>query len=122
MHIVTQVEGKLSPDKTPYDLMRATFPAGTVTGAPKIRAMQIIAELEQTARGPYAGCVGYFSFNGNLDTCITLRTALIKDGRAYIQAGGGWVNDSTPEGEFQETVNKSMAMRKAVAMAENFAR
>jgi anthranilate synthase component 1 len=121
MHIVTQVEGKLSPDKTPYDLMRATFPAGTVSGAPKIRAMQIIAELEQTARGPYAGCVGYFSFNGNLDTCITLRTALIKDGRAYIQAGGGWVNDSTPEGEFQETVNKSMAMRKAVAMAENFA-
>ncbi|MGB7769220.1 MAG: anthranilate synthase component I [Verrucomicrobiia bacterium] len=122
MHIVTQVEGKLSADKTPYDLMRATFPAGTVSGAPKIRAMQIIAELEQTARGPYAGCVGYFSFNGNLDTCITLRTALIKDGRAFVQAGGGWVNDSTPEGEFQETVNKSMAMRKAVAMAEGFAK
>jgi anthranilate synthase component I len=122
MHIVTQVEGKLSAGKTPYDLMRATFPAGTVSGAPKIRAMQIIAELEQTARGPYAGCVGYFSFNGNLDTCITIRTALIKDGRAYVQAGGGWVNDSTPEGEFQETVNKSMAMRKAVAMAENFGR
>ena len=122
MHIVTQVEGKLSSGKTPYDLMRATFPAGTVSGAPKIRAMQIISELEQTARGPYAGCVGYFSFNGNLDTCITLRTALIKDGQAYVQAGGGWVNDSTPEGEFQETVNKSMAMRKAVAMAENFVR
>jgi anthranilate synthase component 1 len=122
MHIVTQVEGKLSADKSPYDLMRATFPAGTVSGAPKIRAMQIIAELEQTARGPYAGCVGYFSFNGNLDTCITLRTALIKDGNAYVQAGGGWVNDSTPEGEFQETVNKSMAMRKAVAMAEGFAK
>ena len=122
MHIVTQVEGKLSADKTPYDLMRATFPAGTVSGAPKIRAMQIIAELEQTARGPYAGCVGYFSFNGNLDTCITIRTALIKDGKVYVQAGGGWVNDSTPEGEFQETVNKSMAMRKAVAMAEGFAR
>jgi anthranilate synthase component I len=121
MHIVTQVEGKLSADKTPYDLMRATFPAGTVSGAPKIRAMQIISELEQTARGPYAGCVGYFSFNGNLDTCITLRTALIKGGRAYVQAGGGWVNDSTPEGEFQESVNKSMAMRKAVAMAEYFA-
>ena len=120
MHIVTQVEGRLSADKTPYDLMRATFPAGTVSGAPKIRAMQIISELEQTARGPYAGCVGYFSFNGNLDTCITIRTALIKDGRAYIQAGGGWVNDSTPENEFQETVNKSMAMRKAVAMAETF--
>jgi anthranilate synthase component 1 len=122
MHIVTQVEGKLSAGKTPYDLMRATFPAGTVSGAPKIRAMQIISELEQTSRGPYAGCVGYFSFNGNLDTCITLRTALIKDGRAYVQAGGGWVNDSTPEGEFQETVNKSMAMRKAVAMAENFSK
>ena len=120
MHIVTQVEGKLSADKTPYDLMRATFPAGTVSGAPKIRAMQIISELEQTARGPYAGCVGYFSFNGNLDTCITIRTALVKDGKAYIQAGGGWVNDSTPENEFQETVSKSMAMRKAIAMAESF--
>ena len=122
MHIVSQVEGKLSAGKSNYDLMRATFPAGTVSGAPKIRAMQIIAELEKTARGPYAGCVGYFSFNGNLDTCITLRTALIKDGKAYVQAGGGWVNDSTPEGEFQETVNKSMAMRKAIAMAEGFSR
>ena len=120
MHIVTQVEGKLSADQTLYDLMRATFPAGTVSGAPKIRAMQIISELEQTARGPYAGCVGYFSFNGNLDTCITIRTALIKDDKVYVQAGGGWVNDSTPENEFQETVNKSMAMRKAVAMAESF--
>ena len=122
MHLVTQVEGKLSAGKTLYDLMRATFPAGTVSGAPKIRAMQIIAELEQTARGPYAGCVGYFSFNGNLDTCITIRTALLKDGRAYVQAGGGWVADSQPETEFQETVNKSLAMRKAVAMAEGFGR
>jgi anthranilate synthase component I len=120
MHIVSQVEGRLSADKTPYDLMRATFPAGTLSGAPKIRAMQIIAELEQTARGPYGGCVGYFSFNGNLDCCITIRTALIKDGRAYVQAGGGWVNDSTPEGEYQETVNKSKAMLKAVALAEGF--
>ncbi|MGH7980973.1 MAG: anthranilate synthase component I family protein, partial [Limisphaerales bacterium] len=120
MHIVTQVEGRLSAGKTVYDLMRATFPAGTVSGAPKIRAMQIISELEQTARGPYAGCVGYFSFNGNLDTCITIRTALIKDGKAYVQAGGGWVNDSIPENEHQETVNKSMAMRKAIAMAEGF--
>jgi len=120
MHIVSQVEGKLSAGKTLYDLMRATFPAGTVSGAPKIRAMQIISELEQTGRGPYAGCVGYFSFNGNLDTCITIRTALLKDGKAYVQAGGGWVNDSVPENEFQETVNKSKAMRKAVAMAENF--
>jgi anthranilate synthase component 1 len=102
--------------------MRATFPAGTLSGAPKIRAMQIISELEQTARGPYGGCVGYFSFNGNLDYCITIRTALLKDGRAYVQAGGGWVSDSTPEGEFQETINKSMSMRKAVALAENFSK
>lgn len=122
MHIVSQVEGNLSADKTPYDLMRATFPAGTLSGAPKIRAMQIISELEQTTRGPYGGCVGYFSFNGNLDCCITIRTALIKDGKAYVQAGGGWVNDSQPEAEFQETVNKSKAMLKAVAMAETFGR
>ncbi|HYT58527.1 MAG TPA: chorismate-binding protein [Haliangiales bacterium] len=120
MHIVSQVEGKLSADKTPYDLMRATFPAGTLTGAPKVRAMQIIAELEQTARGPYGGCVGYFSFNDTLDCCITIRTALIKEGKAYVQAGGGWVNDSEPEAEFQETVNKSKAMLKAVALAESF--
>jgi anthranilate synthase component I len=121
MHIVSQVEGHLSEDKTPYDLMRATFPAGTLSGAPKVRAMQIISELERTARGPYGGCVGYFSFNGNLDCCITIRTALIKDGMAYVQAGGGWVNDSTPEAEFDETVNKAKAMLKAVALAESFA-
>jgi anthranilate synthase component 1 len=120
MHIVSQVEGKLAADKSPYDLMRATFPAGTLSGAPKVRAMQIISEMEQTARGPYGGCVGYFSFNGNLDCCITIRTALIKDGKAYIQAGGGWVNDSTPEGEYQETVNKAKAMLKAIALAETF--
>jgi anthranilate synthase component I len=122
MHIVSQVEGTLRADRDAYDLMRATFPAGTLSGAPKIRAMQIISELEQTARGPYGGCVGYFAFNGNLDCCITIRTALIKDGKAYVQAGGGWVNDSTPEGEYQETVNKAKAMLKAVAMAENFTR
>ena len=122
MHIVSQVEGHLSADKTPYDLMRATFPAGTLSGAPKIRAMQIISALEQTTRGPYGGCVGYFSFNGNLDCCITIRTALLKDGMAYVQAGGGWVNDSAPEAEFQETVNKSKAMIQAIAMAESFAR
>jgi anthranilate synthase component 1 len=120
MHIVSQVEGTLSANRTTYDLMRATFPAGTLSGAPKIRAMQIIAELEQTARGPYGGCVGYFSFSGNLDCCITIRTALVKNGQVYVQVGGGWVNDSTPENEFQETVNKSMAMRKAVALAETF--
>ncbi|MDW7981162.1 MAG: anthranilate synthase component I [Verrucomicrobiales bacterium] len=120
MHIVSSVEGRLAPNKTLYDLMRATFPAGTLTGAPKIRAMQIISELEGTTRGPYGGCVGYFSFNGNLDTCITIRTALLKGGKAYVQAGGGWVADSAPETEFQETVNKSKAMLKAVAMAERF--
>ncbi len=122
MHIVSQVEGKLSAARTPYDLMRATFPAGTLSGAPKIRAMQIISQLEGTTRGTYGGCVGYFSFNGNLDCCITIRTALIKDGKAYVQAGGGWVNDSEPESEFQETVNKSKAMLKAVALAETFAK
>jgi len=120
MHIVSQIEGRLSADKTPYDLMRSTFPAGTLSGAPKVRAMQIISELEQTTRGPYGGCVGYFSFNGNLDCCITIRTALLKDGKAYVQAGGGWVNDSTPEGEYQETVNKAKAMIKAIALAERF--
>ncbi len=120
MHIVSSVEGRLAARQTPFDLMRATFPAGTVSGAPKIRAMQIIAELEGTTRGPYAGCVGYFSFNGNLDTCITIRTALFKDGTVHVQAGGGWVSDSVPEAEFFETVNKSQAMRKAVALAATF--
>ena len=90
--------------------------------APKIRAMQLISELEGVTRGLYAGCVGYFSFSGNLDCCITIRTALLKDGKAYVQAGGGWVNDSEPEAEFQETVNKSKAMLKAVALAETFAK
>ncbi|MBL68101.1 MAG: anthranilate synthase component I [Verrucomicrobiales bacterium] len=119
MHIVSHVTGTLAESQTPYDLMRVTFPAGTLTGAPKIRAMQIISEFEQTARGPYGGCVGYFSFGGNLDCCITIRTALLKDGQAHVQAGGGWVNDSVPENEFQETVNKAKAMLRAVAMAEH---
>ena len=121
MHIVSQVEGRLAQTHSAYDLMRTTFPAGTLSGAPKIRAMQLISELEGTTRGPYGGCVGYFGFNGNSDHCITIRTALVKDGKAYVQAGGGWVNDSTPEAEFQETVNKSKAMLKAVAFAERFA-
>jgi anthranilate synthase component 1 len=120
MHIVSQVEGRLASDKSPYDLMRATFPAGTLSGAPKIRAMQIISEMEQSQRGPYGGCVGYFSFSGNLDCCITIRTALIQNGRVFVQAGGGWVTDSDPESEFQETVNKAKAMLKAVALAETF--
>ena len=118
MHIVSQVEGRLAKDKTPYDLMRATFPAGTLSGAPKIRAMQIIAELEQTQRGPYGGCVGYFSYHGNLDCCITIRTALMKAGKAFVQAGGGWVNDSVPEKEYQETVNKAKSMFQTIALAQ----
>jgi anthranilate synthase component 1 len=120
MHIVSQVEGKLQAGRSPYDLMRATFPAGTVSGAPKVRAMQIISELEGTQRGPYAGAVCYFGFTGNLDSCITLRTALLKDGKAFVQAGGGIVADSVPQAEFNETVNKSKAMLKAIALAETF--
>jgi len=120
MHIVSGVEGKLSAGKTAYDLMRATFPAGTVSGAPKVRAMQIISELEQSQRGPYAGAVGYFSYGGNLDSCITLRTALLKSGMAYVQAGGGIVADSDPKNEFNETVNKAKAMVTAIALAESF--
>jgi len=122
MHIVSQVNGRLSDGRSAFDLMRTTFPAGTLSGAPKIRAMQIISELEGTTRGPYGGCVGYFGFNGNADHCITIRTALVKDGMAHVQAGGGWVNDSDPEAEFEETVNKSKAMRKAVSLAERFPR
>ena len=118
MHIVSQVEGKISPDKTAFDLMRATFPAGTVSGAPKIRAMQIIAQTEPAPRGFYAGALGYFGYDGNSDTCIMLRTSLIKDGQIHIQAGAGVVADSVPESEFQETVNKASALFKAVAIAE----
>jgi anthranilate synthase component 1 len=122
MHIVSQVNGTLRRDQSGFDLMRTTFPAGTLSGAPKIRAMQLISELEGTSRGPYGGCVGYFGFDGNSDHCITIRTALVKNGMAYVQAGGGWVNDSQPTAEFEETVNKSKAMRKAVALAETFPR
>ena len=100
--------------------MRATFPAGTVSGAPKIRAMQIIAEKEPSQRGFYAGALGYFGYDGNMDTCIMLRTALLKGGRIHIQAGAGIVADSVPESEYQETINKASALFKAVAMAEEF--
>ena len=117
MHIVSHVTGRLDSKHDAIDALMAGFPAGTLSGAPKVRALQIIDELEKEKRGPYGGCVGYFSFNGNLDCCITIRTALLKDGHAYVQAGGGWVNDSTPEAEYQETVNKSKAMLKAVALA-----
>jgi anthranilate synthase component 1 len=120
MHIVSQVEGDIAPAKTAYDVMRATFPAGTVSGAPKIRAMQIIAEKEPSQRGIYAGALGYFGYDGNMDTCIMLRTALLQEGKIHIQAGAGIVADSIPANEYQETVNKASALFKAVAMAEQF--
>jgi len=118
MHIVSNVRGKLRMDADQFDLLRATFPAGTVSGAPKIRAMEIIDELEPTRRGPYAGAIGYFSYSGDMDTCITIRTVVIKNGVAYVQAGAGIVADSDPAGEFQETVNKSAAMIRAIEAAE----
>ncbi|MEW6408698.1 MAG: anthranilate synthase component I [Nitrospirota bacterium] len=118
MHLVSNVEGILDNGNDTYDVMRACFPAGTVSGAPKIRAMEIIEELEPTRRGPYAGAVGYISFSGNMDTCITIRTILINDGKAYIQAGAGIVADSDPEREYIETVNKAKGMMKAIEMAE----
>ncbi|MEN3370955.1 MAG: anthranilate synthase component [Verrucomicrobiota bacterium] len=117
MHIGSHVVARLRKDKTAYDVMRATFPAGTVSGAPKIRAMQIISELETTKRGCYAGAVGYFGFDGALDCCIALRSIVLKDGRAYLQAGAGIVADSDPASEFQETVNKAMAMVDAISRA-----
>jgi len=118
MHIVTDVKGRLKNGRDAFDVMRAAFPAGTVTGAPKVRAMEIIDELENTRRNTYAGCVGYFSFSGNLDCCITIRTILIKDKTAYIQAGAGLVADSVPKTEYQETMNKARALVKAIEMAE----
>jgi anthranilate synthase component 1 len=118
MHIVSNVRGRLDEGRDAYDVVRACFPAGTVSGAPKIRAMEIIDELEPTRRGPYAGAVGYFGFSGAMDTCITIRTLVIKGKVAYIQAGGGVVADSVPSLEYQETVNKAKAMLRAVEMAE----
>jgi len=117
MHIVSHVSGSLAGGRSAYDVMRATFPAGTVSGSPKVRAMQIINELEKSKRCSYAGAVGYFGFDGNLDSCIALRTVLLKDGRAFVQSGGGVVADSTPEGEYQETVNKAMAGMRAIDRA-----
>jgi len=118
MHIVSSVTGKLDKDKECFDVIKATFPAGTVTGAPKIRAMEIIDELENVRRGIYAGCVGYFSFSGNLDTCITIRTIVMKKNKAYIQAGAGIVADSKPAKEYKETENKARAMIRAIEIAE----
>ena len=117
MHIVSNVVGRLKKGKDIYDVIRAVFPAGTVSGAPKVRAMEIIDELENTRRGPYAGCIGYFSFSGNLDTCITIRTLIIKGGKGYLQAGAGIVADSVPEKEFKETQNKARALIKSIEAA-----
>ena len=118
MHIVSLVEGRLSKNKTPFDLLKATFPAGTVSGAPKVRAMEIIDELENRRRGFYSGIVGYFSYSGNLDSCIAIRTILVKDKTATVQAGAGVVADSKPEREYEETVNKAKGMLKAIRIAE----
>ncbi len=122
MHLVSNITGQLRENLTPYDAQRAGFPAGTVTGAPKIRAMEIISELEGEQRGVYAGAVGYFSHSGNQETAIALRTMVIKDGRAYIQAGCGVVADSDPSNEYQESLNKAKALIRALDEAENIAR
>ena len=120
MHIVSQVIGRIDGASNAFDLMRATFPAGTVSGAPKVRAMQIISELEGSARGSYSGALGYFGYDGNHDSCIGIRTALIKDGSIHIQSGAGIVADSVPENEYMETINKARGMLKAVALCEKF--
>ena len=117
MHIVSNVIGRLKKDKDAIDVFRATFPAGTVSGAPKVRAMEIIDELESVKRGIYSGAVGYIGWNGNMDTAIAIRTAVIKDSTLYIQAGAGIVADSVPELEWKETMNKARAIFKAVSMA-----
>jgi anthranilate synthase component 1 len=117
MHLVSNVRAQLAKGKDAFDVLKATFPAGTLTGAPKVRAMQIIDELETVRRGAYGGAVGYFSFSGNMDFCITIRTMVIKDGRIYVQAGAGIVYDSQPEAEHQETRNKARGMQQAVKLA-----
>lgn len=119
MHIVSNVQGELQPGRDAFDLVRATFPAGTLSGAPKIRAMEIIDELEPVRRGIYGGAVGYVSFSGNMDLAIAIRTLVIKDGKVHLQAGAGIVADSDPATEWQETVNKAMAVRKAIELAED---
>jgi anthranilate synthase component 1 len=116
MHITSNVTATLLPEKTAFDALRACLPAGTVSGAPKIRAMEIIDELEPRRRGPYAGAVGYIDFGGSMDTCIALRTVVIADGRAFVQSGAGVVADSVPEKEFEETLNKAKGMLVALEM------
>ena len=119
MHIVSNVEGQLKDDEGPVSVLKATFPAGTVSGAPKVRAMEIIDELEPTKRGIYAGAVGYLGFNGDMDLAIAIRTAVVKDGRIYVQAGAGIVADSDPDAEWIETQNKAKALLRAAEMAES---
>ena len=119
MHISSNVEGRLKPGKTAMDLLRATLPVGTLSGAPKVRAMEIIDELEPVKRGIYGGAVGYLAWNGNMDTAIAIRTAVLKDGKLYIQAGGGIVTDSVPRLEWKESMNKGRAIFRAAALAEN---
>ncbi len=119
MHLVTHVQGKLRPDMNAFDALRACFPAGTVSGAPKIRAMEIIAEMEPEKRGPYAGAAGYFSFSGNMDMAIAIRTMVVKKGVAYVQAGAGIVYDSIPSREYEESLNKARALLKALEQAED---
>ena len=118
MHIVSDVKGKLREGMTAFDALRTSLPVGTVSGAPKIRAMEIIDQFESTRRGPYAGAVGYVDFSGNMDTCIALRTMVIAGGKVYVQAGGGVVADSDPAAEYQETINKARALLRAIAVAE----
>jgi len=122
IHIVSNVRGKLAKGKSPFDLFVSSFPAGTVSGAPKIRAMQIISELEGERRGLYAGAIGYFSFNGNFDTCIVIRTIVMQGNKAFIHAGAGIVADSDPENEYQESLSKASAMLKAIELAEQWRR
>jgi len=118
MHIVSNVEGTLKPGLSSMDVLRAAFPAGTVSGAPKVRAMEIIDELEPTKRGIYSGAAGYISFQDDMDTAIVLRTAVLKDGILYAQAGGGIVHDSSPDGEWQETLSKLRAVLRAAEMVQ----
>ena len=116
MHLTSHVTGRLAPDTTAFDALRACLPAGTVSGAPKVRAMQIIDELEPVRRGPYAGAVGYIDFGGSMDTCIALRTVVVAGGKAYVQSGAGIVADSVPTSEFEETLNKAKGMLVAIEM------
>jgi anthranilate synthase component 1 len=121
MHIGSNIEGKLRPELDALDALIAGFPGGTLSGAPKVRAMEIIEELEPTRRGVYGGCIGYFAANGTMDTCITLRTAVVKDGTMHVQAGAGVVADSDPEAEYEETRHKARSLLRAAEEAVRFA-